>query len=183
MTTDSDIQDVIGEETARGRRYVAGQGLAVAAPPAKTVELTSRTLKVQKFGALIVRLGEAIEGVPEDEARQALEIVLARLRPAEVRTLGTVLPAVDARPRPTRPVLAPRAPTPGRMVHASGSGVAAETLRQALKARGGEATTRELADDVGKSTSTVTHTLVAMGERVVTRPSRGHWRLTKVGGS
>lgn len=177
-TTDSDIQDVIGEETARGRRFIAGQGLALATPPAKAVELTSRTLKVQKFGALIMRLGEAIEGVPEDEARQALEIVLARMR------RDTVVPAPLASvARPTPPTSTPRAPASGRTVHASGSGAAAETLRQALKARGGAATTRELAADVGKSTSTVTHTLVAMGERVVTRPSRGHWRLTKAGGS
>lgn len=177
MSTLDDITEVREAEESRGRRYVA-QGLTVAPPPPREREpLVTHQIKVQRFGGLITRLGEAIEGVPVEDARAALQIVLLRLpalAPAPV--VEAVVAPPKRTPRPRAPAATPRrAPaSPPRTIHASGQGQAAETLRRALQALGGRATTRQLATRVGKSVSTVTHTLRAMG---IHRPERGVWVL------
>lgn len=163
MSSAEDIESVRAAEESRGRRIIP-QGLTVATPARREADMVTPQIKVQRFGGLIVRLGEAIEGVPPEDARAALLIVLDRLQP-------TVTPEV---PRPPVPTPRPKRASAPRTIHASADGEAAALLRRTLKTMGGRATTRQLAERVGKSVSTVTHTLRAMK---VHRPQRGVWEL------
>lgn len=168
MSSAEDIREVMADETQRGRRFEPGLSLARFERTER--EVSTMPTKIQKFGELLTRIGNAIEGVPEADARAALEFALQHF---------TVTAPATPRPPKAAPVVERARPEP-RPIHASPTGPAAKALLDALRNLGGEATTREIADALGKSTSTVTHTLRAMegpGHRKVTRVSLGRWRL------